>query len=203
MNPLDALLRPLVALVNRQIAMSTPARELCGELAGSVIAVQVTNTAIAMYFRVLDDTILLSADYEQEPDAIISGSLLSLASLAGGEAAIRRGDVELRGDAELAQSFRKLLRLARPDIEEEMSTYIGDAPAHGIGQVARRIGRWGRDATSTMGQNISEYLQEESRALPSRNEVDAFRHDVDTLRDDVARLDARLRLAESRATDER
>ena len=202
MNPLDALLRPLVAVVNRQIAMTTPARELCAEMAGSVIAVQVSNTAIAMYFKVLEDTLLLSADYDQEPDAIISGSLLSLASLAGGEGAIRRGDVDLRGDAELAQSFRKLLRLATPDFEEEMSTFIGDAPAHGIGQVARRIGRWGRDASSTMRQNISEYLQEESRALPSRNEVDAFRQDVDALRDDVARLEARIRLAESRAADE-
>ena len=50
-----------------------------------------------------------------------------------------------------------------------------------------------------MRQNLSEYLQEESRAVPSRHEVDTFRQQVDTLRDDVARFEARLNwLAASR-----
>jgi ubiquinone biosynthesis protein UbiJ len=43
-----------------------------------------------------------------------------------------------------------------------------------------------------MGANIREYLQEESRAAPSRYEVDRFTKDIGTLRDDVDRLEARL-----------
>lgn len=195
-------MRPATSAINRQISMVTPARKLCAELAGSVIAVQVTNTGMVIYFEVLDESIRMTSNYDQEPDAIISGSLLSLASLTSGESAIRRGDVDLRGDAEVAQSFRRLLQLARPDLEEEMSTVIGDAPAHAIGQIARRVGSWGRDAKDTMLQNIAEYLQEESRTLPSRNEVNAFRDDVNVLRDDVARLDARLKNIESRIAGE-
>ncbi len=198
MNPLEALLRPIVSIVNRQIRLTTPARELCAELDGSVIAVRVKNTALAMYFQVGADAIHLSSEFDDEPDAVISGSLLSLASLASGEAAIRSGEVELRGDAELAQSFQQLWRLARPDLEEELSRLVGDAPAHGIGEAARRIGKWGRDARDTIHQNVSEYLQEESRAVPSRYEVDAFQRKVDTLRDDVARLGARIGILESR-----
>ena len=198
MNPLEALLRPIVSIVNRQIRLTTPARELCAELDGSVIAVRVKNTALAMYFQVRADAIHLSSEFDDEPDAVISGSLLSLASLASGEAAIRSGEVELRGDAELAQSFQQLLRLGRPDLEEELSRLVGDAPAHGIGEAARRIGKWGRDARDTIHQNVSEYLQEESRAVPSRYEVDAFQRKVDTLRDDVARLGARIGILESR-----
>lgn len=202
MNPLEPLLRPVVSLINRQIGMTTPARELCAELEGRVFAIQVRNTAISMYFEVGRESIRLSSEFEREPDAVVSGSLLSLASLASGEAAIRNGDVELRGDAELAQSFRQLLHLARPDMEEELSSLIGDGAAHGIGETARRIGEWGREARNTMRQNVSEYLQEESRTVPSRNEVNSFQRKVNNLRDDVARLDARIGQIESRDAGE-
>jgi ubiquinone biosynthesis protein UbiJ len=43
-----------------------------------------------------------------------------------------------------------------------------------------------------MASNIREYLQEESRDVPSRYEVERFAQQVDSLRDDVARLEARL-----------
>jgi ubiquinone biosynthesis protein UbiJ len=43
-----------------------------------------------------------------------------------------------------------------------------------------------------MGENIREYLQEESRDAPSRYEVDKFAADVSTLRDDVDRIESRI-----------
>ena len=96
----------------------------------------------------------------------------------------------------LAQQFQKLLRFGRPDLEEELSGVIGDVAAHGIGRFVRGIEEWGREARSTMRQNVSEYLQEESRTVPGRHEVDGFRESVNTLRDDVARFEARLRKLE-------
>jgi ubiquinone biosynthesis protein UbiJ len=43
-----------------------------------------------------------------------------------------------------------------------------------------------------MGDNIREYLQEESRDVPSRYEVERFAKRVNELRDDVDRLAARI-----------
>jgi ubiquinone biosynthesis protein UbiJ len=43
-----------------------------------------------------------------------------------------------------------------------------------------------------MGGNIREYLQEESRDVPTRYEVERFTREVGTLRDDVERVAARL-----------
>lgn len=194
MDPLATLLRPLVALINRQIRATTPAREICREIAGNVVAVRVNDSSLATYFHIEDDGITMTGRYSSEPQVVISGSLLSLAKLAtpGATEAIRDGSVELHGDARVAQSFQQLLRYARPDIEEELSNLIGDAAANSIGNFARRARDWGENARHTMQQNISEYLQEESRAVPRRAEVDAFRDDVNTLRDDVARFEARL-----------
>jgi ubiquinone biosynthesis protein UbiJ len=129
-----------------------------------------------------------------EPDVVISGSLLTLARMAGasGEDAVRDGSLDLSGDAELAQQFQKLLSHAKPDVEEELSGIVGDIAAHRIGEFARGLGRWGREARSTMAANIREYVQEERRDAPSRYEVERFSEDVNTLRDDVDRFEARL-----------
>lgn len=201
MDPLETLLRPLVLLINRQIDATTPAREICADIAGSVIAIRVRDSALATYFHVHDNAITLTGLYAEEPDVVISGSLLSLAKLATPAAteAIRDGSVELHGDAHTAQAFQQLLRYARPDIEEELSILLGDTVAQNLGDFARRLRDWSEGARDTMRQNLSEYLQEETRAVPSRHEVDMFRQNVDTLRDDVARFEARLnRLAASR-----
>lgn len=200
-DALETLLGPLARLVNRQIAMKTPARELCEALDGRVIAVRLRDSALAMYFFVESAGIRLSGDFSGEPDVVITGSLLTLATMAGrsGQAAVRDGSLDISGDAEVAGQFQRLLQYGRPDLEEELSGVVGDAAAHGIGRFARSLGEWGRQARSTLRQNLGEYLQEESRAVPSRYEAETFRREVETLRDDIERLDARLRRIEATA----
>ena len=198
MNPLESLLRPAAAMINRQIGAMTPARELCAALDGRVFAMRVPDTALALYLVVEGGGLVMTGDYTGEPDVVVSGSPIALARLAGpaGDSLLRDGTIDITGDAVLAGQFRKLLQYGRPDLEEELSTVIGDVAAHGIGEFFRGIGRWSSEARETMGQNVGEYLQEERQAVPGRHEVDAFRKDVNTLRDDVARFEARLAAAE-------
>ena len=191
MNPLQALLQPVARVLNKNIRESTPARTLCAGLDGKVIAIRVRDTALASYFTINEDTVELSAEHDAEPDVVITGSLVTLALLAG-EDSIRDGSLDLTGDAATAQAFQQLLAHAKPDIEEELSGFIGDTAAHGLGKIARGVGRWARESRSIMRDNIREYLQEESRDVPSRYEVERFSKDVNTLRDDVDRLAARL-----------
>lgn len=201
MDALETVLRPAARLMNRQIRMKTPARELFDALRGRVIAVRVRNTALAMYFRVDSDEVALLGECEGDPDVVITGPLHALARLAGksGENAVRDGSLELVGDGEVARDFQRLLAYARPDLEEELSGVIGDAAAHSLGNLARGLARWGRRTHSTMEQNLREYLQEESDAVPGRYEVESFRRDVETIRDDVARFEARLKRLEEHA----
>lgn len=193
MDPLEALLTPVARILTRNIRETTPARELAKKLDGQVIAVRVSDTALAMYFAVRDGGLTLSSEPGAEPDAVISGSLLSLARLAvGDEQTIHEVALDFTGDPGTAQAFRKLLAFAKPDLEEELSGVVGDAAAHSLAQLARGVSRWARDARSIMGGNVREYLQEERRAVPSRYEVETFASDVATLRDDVERLAARI-----------
>ena len=194
MNPLETILRPVARLLNSNIRATTPARELCEELAGKTVAVRVRDTALAMYFAIEADSVSLSANSDIEPDVIITGSLLTLARLAGvpADMTVGRDSLDLTGDFEAAHAFQRLLGFAKPDVEEQLSALIGDAAAFRLGQMARQLRNWTKEAQATMHSNIREYLQEEGRELPSRYEVARFTDDVDTLRDDVERLEARI-----------
>lgn len=197
MNALESLLQPIARVLNRNIGESTAAREQCQRLDGKLIAIRVRDTALASYFAIDNEVVTLTTGHDAEPDVVITGSLVTLALMAG-EDSIRDGSLDLTGDAATAQAFQHLLKYAKPDVEEELSGVIGDAAAHTLGEFARGVGRWARDTRSIMRDNIREYLQEESRDVPSRYEVERFSKDVNVLRDDVDRLAARVdRLADT------
>ncbi len=199
MDPLATLFRPLVSILNRNIGETTRARELCKRLDGKSIAVRVRDSGLSASFRFHESVLELRSGSETEPDAVITASLLSLARLAGktDDSLVGDDSFELSGDAKAVRMFRELLSSARPDAEEELSRIVGDAAAHRLGELARGLESWSRDARSTMGANIREYLQEESRDAPSRYELDRFAEDLHTLRDDVERAAARMDRLES------
>jgi len=127
-------------------------------------------------------------------DAEIIGGPLGLLALAGDspQAVLQRRGVDTRGDAAMAEKFRELGMLLRPDLEEDLSQLLGDVPAHKIGRVARMAASWGHRAVSTTVQNFAEYFAHERRDLVSRNEGEQYLRGVDVLREDLDRLEARL-----------
>jgi ubiquinone biosynthesis protein UbiJ len=197
-SPLEVLLRPVAEVMNRIIWETTPARALAQDLNGATIAIRARDTALSTYFTFADERVVLSTEYDDDPDVVISASFITLTRMLGGagESVIRNGDVDLTGDAATAQRFQKLLGYAKPDVEEELSRVVGDVAAHRLAELGRGVRNWARAASTTMGNNVREYLQEESRDLPTRYEVDRFSSDLGVLRDDVERLAARLRRLE-------
>ena len=191
-------------LLNRNLAGSPAARELCADLSGRRFGILVTGLGVHVVVESLGASLKLTSRRGGGPDvacdAEIEGSPVNLMALAGSapEAVIQRGDVRIRGDAELAQRFQRLGRLLRPDAEEEFAALFGDGVAHQLGRFARSLLDFGRRATDTGVRNAAEYFAHESGDLVSRGEAGAFMADVDRLREDVDRFDARLAAFEAR-----
>lgn len=189
------LLEPIAALINRNIAASSRAKDLCARLEGRALGVRVDGfLPLTVFARVESGELHLSRAASRDPDAAIAGTPLALAGLIGRDAAgrMRSGSVAITGDAEIAQTFHELLHAARPELEEELSRLIGDVSAHQVGNLTRAIAGWGEKSAATFLQNVSEYLQEESRDLITRTEADEFLAAVDGLRDAADRLAARI-----------
>ncbi len=186
------ILSTLENLLNRGLPRSPRARQLCAELAGRSVAIEIRDIA---RLRVSSNGQTLTVTHDEEPaDATVSGGPLGLVSLAADspEAAPKLRGVTIGGDAELAQKFRELGELLRPDLEEELSLVVGDVPAHQLGRLARVALDFGRRAMSTTLRNAAEYLAHERADLVSRNEGEQFLRGVDAVREDADRLAVRL-----------
>jgi ubiquinone biosynthesis protein UbiJ len=182
-------------VLNRGLPRSPRARELCAGLKGRRVAVDVRGVSRVLV-ESTGDSLKLSRDAGTPADAEVSGGLLALMALSGPtpEAVIQRGDVEIRGDTEVANAFRELARLLRPDIEEELALIIGDVPAHQLGRFARSAIGWSRRAASTTVRNVAEFFAHERGDLVSRPEGNQFLKGVDAVREDVDRLEARIEI---------
>jgi len=186
-------------LLNRSLPRSPRAQELCIALKGRTVRIEARGPGWTLFIESLGTSLrLVKNDAPREPDAEIAGSLISLAALAGRdpETVIQRGDVSIRGDAEVAQKFRELAMLLRPDIEEELARLVGDTPAHQAMRLARMAGDFGRRAMRTGVRNAAEYFAHERGDLVPRAEAEDFYRGVERLREDLDRLDARAQLLE-------
>jgi ubiquinone biosynthesis protein UbiJ len=196
----ELVLRPFEMLLARGLAQSTSAQGLARELEGRVLALTVEGTPLDLRLRVTGGRIAVALADAAAPDAAISGTPLALGRLLADDpqAAVRGGAVKLTGDTDVADRFRALLRFTAPDLEEELARLVGDPLAHAAGNAARAFGAWGEEAARSLARSTTEYLQEESGALPGRAEVEEFAARVDALVNDVDRAEARLRNLEER-----
>jgi ubiquinone biosynthesis protein UbiJ len=194
------LLRPLQSLLNRNIAGSSRARGLLAPLAGKSLEIRVAATPFRVRIEAAVDRIVITAGSDAPADATIEGTPLALARLAAPDAAqaFRSGNLQITGDAEIAQGFQKLFAAAQPDLEEELSRLTGDAFAHHFASLAHSTLQFGLKARDTFAQNVAEYLTEEGRDVPARSEVDEFLAGVDAVREATDRLEARIAQLEGR-----
>jgi ubiquinone biosynthesis protein UbiJ len=187
-------------LLNRNLPRSPRACELSEQLTGKTVRIEARALGWVLVAESLGSSIRLTkaADTDVTPDAEITGSLMNLAALAGShpEEVIQRGDVTIRGDAEIAQKFRELAMLLKPDVEEELSRIIGDTPAHQALRLVRMAAGFGRRAARNGVRNMAEYLAHERGDLVPRAEAEDFYRGVERLREDLDRLDARARVIE-------
>ncbi|HET9106217.1 MAG TPA: SCP2 sterol-binding domain-containing protein [Steroidobacteraceae bacterium] len=185
-------------VLNRGLPRSPRAQQLCAELAGRRIAIE--TPAVARVLVESTGNSLRITRGSQPADAEVIGGPLSLLALSTGVAdePLSGSEVEVRGDAELAQKFRELVRLLKPDPEEELSLLIGDVAAHRLGRLTRGAVDWTRNAAAILLQDAGEYFSHERGDLVSREEGEQFLRDVDALREDVDRLDTRIGLLQQR-----
>jgi ubiquinone biosynthesis protein UbiJ len=203
-----AWLAAVEALLNRGVQASMPASALARRLDATSLRVDIEGVRPIRVSVTGGRLSLVAADRSPESatseqvNAIIAGSLFALLQLAGPRGGVGRkiphAPAQVRGDAEIATLYRQLFAMARPDMEEELSRIVGDLAARRLSQFARRTATWVRHTRRTAAENIAEYLQEESRDLVNKSELEEFLQGVDMLRETADRVEARVARLEQR-----
>jgi ubiquinone biosynthesis protein UbiJ len=180
---------PAERALNHILRSAPLALERLRKHAGRTVAFHVGPVPLA--FTVQTTGEVVAAMPEAARDLTVRISPFLLPRLAAHEEGAFR-EVEMQGDAELAQEISFLARHLTWDVEEDLSRVVGDIAAHRLVGGARALRGFGREAVLRTAQGAAEYWTEESPLIASRVKVEGFIRDVAELRDAVERLGKRI-----------
>ena len=180
--------------LNGYVQESTAALDRLSSLQGKSLAIDVEGPGITIVVFADEDRLRLERLSDASATATVHGTPLALLKSLRGDGLSDYTDsgIAVSGDVEVAAAFATILRLARPDLEEQLAHVVGDVLAHQAGNVAANIRAWGKQVLAASRLNTTEYLQEESRQLPTRVEVEGFFAEIERLRDDAERVAVKI-----------
>lgn len=180
-----------VALLNRLLMRETWAREKLAPYAGRIARIEALPFVLSL--AVAEDGTFTAAQGEASVTVAVDGASLPQA-LVEPQAVLR--NVRLSGDAEFAQALSQVLQNLRPEPEEELARFVGDAAAVRIVGFVRAALAQAQDNAERLARTAADYFVAEHPMLVARSEAEHFSREVARLRDDVERLAKRIELLE-------
>ncbi len=189
------LIAALETALNRYLALDNNKEDLLIPLKGKIIALTIQPFNETLYLCPTSDSIQIIDQVTDEPDTTISGSAWALGLMGISAKPMRSvfsGDIKIEGDIQTGKQFQELFKKLDIDLEGLLAQYAGADLASRVSQFFRSGQEWGKETIETFKLNTAEFLQEETRDLPAKPEIDSFYQDVDELRTASDRLESRI-----------
>ena len=182
--------------INHALALDEGMHLKIQDLHGKVLEIIISPLNVNFFMCFEANELKLLADFEGRPDAIIRSSPMGLIRLsilpASKVRSLFNDKIRISGDIELGQRVKKLFDEIDIDWEGHLAQFTGDVVAYQVGSLVRKGLAFKQQVGRSIRQDISEYLQEELRAFPPREEVNDFFKEVDELSLSVERIEARM-----------
>ena len=182
--------------INHALALDPSMPAKIQSLQGHVLQIIISPLNVYFFIAFEQGQLRLLDQYNEHPDTIIHSSPLGLIRLsllpASKVRSLFNDNIRMSGNIELGQRVKQLIDELDIDWEGHLALFTGDVVAHQVGSFVRQGLRFKRQISSSLRHNITDFLQEESRTFPPREEVNNFFHDVDTLSMDTERLAAHI-----------
>ncbi|HAT1923878.1 TPA: SCP2 domain-containing protein [Legionella pneumophila] len=189
-------LKALQTAINTAMKLDELMPQKLQKLDGKTLEMVITPLNVNFYIRFKEGEMQLLHRIDGRPDTIIHSNpmgLIRLSLLPASKARSLFNDkIRISGDIELGQHIKKLFDEIDIDWEGHLAHFTGDVVAHQIGSFVRKGLEFKNQFNTSMQQNITEFLQEELRIFPSRNELEDFFAEVDELVLSVDRLQAHI-----------
>ena len=145
----EELQRRVVLLINHVLQQEAEAQARLSRQAGKVVHAQWRG--FSMRVAATRAGLLEPMPTESGTPADLTLTLTEQSLLQLAQAAVK-GDkppVHIAGDVQFAAEINWLVEHVRWDVEEDLARIVGDAPAHAIGDIARRVLQAMRDFVSS------------------------------------------------------
>lgn len=192
---LDRLFAPVALAINQAIAQTPAASAMLTRLMGRCLAVHFNPPGFSLYIRFTPVGLRLMLRPDGSVDAALSGSPITFARMQFSENSAQTlfsGEVETHGDIALVRRVQRLFEVLHPDWPAILQRGLGLELAERIWEQAQGTRHWADSTCRSLQEDMTDYLQTETRTLPGYTEAQLFYADVDELRDDCERLGARL-----------
>lgn len=181
-----------VAILNRLLARESWAREKLAPFAGRVARIEALPLVLVLGVAEGGQFAAGSG----EPTVTIAVDSAQLPAFLFDPQAILR-NVRLEGDAEFAQALSQVLQNLRPEPEEDLARFVGDAAAVRLVGFLRAVAVQVREGGARLAATAADYFAAENPLLATRTEADGFARDVADLRDAAERLAKRIERLEN------
>ncbi len=188
-----AFLASLEKAINAALRHDPATQQRLCEHGGRLVHVCLTLPRYDFFVLILEDGVEFYSSSVAQADASVHGGPVDLLSellewhtspgLVG-------GPLQIRGDRELLQKLASIAKDLDVDWGGLFSPLLGEDLAQQLDNGARRTVGWLKRTATTLGQQLSDFLNQESNLIPDRREIREFGHDVDELRMDTDRLEA-------------
>lgn len=177
-------------ILNSYLLLDPATKMRLAALKGKIIVLEFQHVNIKVFWLPHADGIHLADHFNGLADVTLRGSpfdFIRLSATSKNNANLFASGITVIGDTDVAQEFKALFANLDIDWEEQLSHFTGDVVAHQVGNLIKAMCQWAKQSTATIQQDLSEYIHEEVRWLPSREELQDFFAATDKLRDDVER----------------
>lgn len=182
------------AALNRALQLAPAGAARLGDLDQCVFALHSTAPEVDVYLQPEGSQIRLMGYYDGKVTTSIRGTAADFAELAAASdpaAALINGDLELQGDSAPLLELQSIIAGLDVDWEAPLVGALGDVAGHQLAQFLRDSVNWGKQASTSLGRQLEEFIHEEARLCPPRLELEDFYREVQELGMRVERLESR------------
>ena len=180
--------------INHALALDESMPTKIEALHGKSLEIIISPLNVNFFMCFAHHELLLLAEHDGDADAIIRSSPLGLIRLsllpASKVRSLFNDNIRISGDVELGQQVKKLFDEIDIDWEGHLAQFTGDVVAYQVGSIFRQGLAFKRQLSESLRHDITEYVQEELRVFPPREEINDFFNDIDELSLQVERVAA-------------
>lgn len=193
-----AAIAALEQALKRALALDPRSAGQLAPLTGNVFHICCTAPELDLFLLIETGGVRLMGFWDGEVTTAVTGTARDFADLAttsDAAAALINGNLSLRGDSAPLIQLQNALAGLDLDWEAPLVQTFGDVVGHHLAEGLRGLFGWGQHAGRSFLRQLQEFIQEEARLAPPRQEVEDFFSDLEQLNLRVDRLQARLRKA--------
>ncbi|MAD44519.1 MAG: hypothetical protein CMI02_06115 [Oceanospirillaceae bacterium] len=191
---LQALCVPAETSINHVLQYDPAALHAMARHQGRLLAIRIDGAG-QLLVRIYDNGIGLSLMGDNDPDAVLTGSLADFIALAGADDkanTLINSHIDMDGDSEFAIALTRIAQHLDIDWEAVISPLTGGLLAHQLGKGLRGLLSWGKSTSATYRTAVKEYLEDEVEAVTPAPLMRHFADEVDELKLATDRLSARI-----------